>query len=98
MTDKQPPEQSKLFPPNYKAYIFVVLFTGVTAGIYWVGMRAINNMGNATVLGGVRSTYLVVELIICGLAWFYVIEHLLRHYEADDLGLTVYRIRRPTLR
>jgi len=98
MTYKQPPEQSKLFLPNCKAYIFVVLFTGVTAGIYWVGMRAINNMGNVTVLGGVRSTYLLIELIICGLAWFYVIESLLRHYEADELGLTVYRILLPTLR
>ncbi len=98
MTSKQPSEQSRLFRPNYKAYIFVVLFTGVAAGIYWVGMRAINNLGNATVLDGTRSTYLAIELVICGLAWFYVIENLLRHYETDELGLTIYRILLPTLR
>ena len=98
MTGKKSSEQAGLHRPNYKAYIFLGLFTAVAAGIYWAGARAISNLGHTTVLGELRSTYLVVEIVVCGLAWFYVTENLLRHYEADELGLTVYRLLLPPLR
>ncbi len=98
MTGKPPTEEQRLFRPNYKAYAFVVLFTAVMTGIYWLGLRAVHNLGQATIPGGLRSHYIMLEVVICALAWFYVVENLLRHYQVDEAGLTVYRILLPVLR
>jgi hypothetical protein len=98
MKASAPVTEPMVFRPNWKAYFFLSLLTATLVAIYWVAARATGNLGSIGILEGPRWHYLLAEMIICSISWFYVTDNLLRHYEADDIGLTIYRPLLPTLR
>ena len=98
MKDSAPAIEPAAFRPNWKAYLFMALLTAALVAIYWVAARATGNLWNIGIISGPRWRYLLAEMLICSVAWLYVTDNLLRHYEADEIGLTIYRPLLPMLR
>ena len=98
MKSSAPAIEPMVFRPNWRAYLVLSLLTAALVGIYWVAARATGNLGSVGILSGPRWRYLLAEMVICSVSWLYVTDNLLRHYEADDIGLTIYRPLLPTLR
>lgn len=79
------------FRPGIGAYAGLVLATGALVFIARAVTGGFREFAGGAWLGGPYWLLIVVELVLCAVAWVHIVDSLLRHYSADSAGLTVYR-------
>ncbi|HCU36590.1 MAG TPA: hypothetical protein DGT21_14415 [Armatimonadetes bacterium] len=86
------------FRPGIGAYVGLVLATAALVFIARAVTGGFLEFAGGAWFGDSYWLLIVVELVLCAVAWVHVADSLLRHYSADDAGLTVYRPFGATLR
>lgn len=79
------------FRPGIGAYAGLVLATGALVLIARAVTGGFREFAGGAWLGGPYWLLIVIELVLCAVAWLHIADSLLRHYSADNAGLTVYR-------